>query len=167
MDNDQLLQIPHKSFSNFLVDHDRSLAAMRDVMTSVGSGDLRSYVIDHEDSANLAIACLCLMNSTLKFNACRIPTSHCLNDEIPQLESLLSDNISPALVYACRFWAEHLKGASRDDVQLRAAAQPLLKTLLHEKVLYWLEILSLAKSIPLAEKSLQVAAEYLRVRRLF
>ncbi len=37
MDNNQLLQIPHKSFSNFFVDRDSSLAAMRDVMPSVGT----------------------------------------------------------------------------------------------------------------------------------
>ncbi len=107
------------------------------------------------------------MNSTLKFNACRIPTSHCLNDEIPQLESFLSDNVSPALVYACRFWAEHLKGASRNDEHLRAAVQPLLKMLLHEKFLYWLEVLSLVNGIPLAEQSLWVAADFLQVRCLF
>ncbi len=119
VDDDDLLRIPHKSFTDFLLDYDRSLAA---VMPSAGDEDHRSYVVNQEeDSANLAIACLRIMISTLKFNACGIPTSHCLNDEVPQLESLLSENISPALVYACRFWAEHLKGASCDDVQLRAA----------------------------------------------
>ncbi len=134
-------------------------------MPLAGEEDFRSYVIDfEEDNAILAIACLRLMNSTLKFNACRIPTSHCLNDEIEQLELLLSENVSHALVYACRFWAEHLTDASRNDEHLRAAVQSLLKTLLYEKLLYWLEILSLAKSIPLAEKSIQAAVNLLEVR---
>ncbi len=115
----------------------------------------------------MANACLGIMNSMLKFNACGIPTSHCLNNEIPRLESLVSENISPSLVYACRFWAEHLKSASRDDEHLRAAVQPLLKTLLYEKLLYWLETLSLVKSIPLAEMLLLAAADYTSVRRLF
>ncbi len=122
-----------------------------------------SYLIHREeDSANLAIGCLHLMNNTLKFNACRIPTSHCLNDKIPGLESLISENIHPALVYASCFWAEHLKGASHNDKHFRAI-QPHLKTLLYEKVLYWLEVLSLIKATPLGIESLQVAIDFLKV----
>ncbi len=64
VDEKQLLRIPHKSFSDFFLDRDRSLVAMRRV--SAEDEDLRSYVIDHEEvSTNLAIACLCLMNGTL------------------------------------------------------------------------------------------------------
>ncbi len=35
--------------------------------------------------------------------------------------------------------------------------------LLYEKVLYWLEVLSLIKAIPLAKESLQVAVDFLKV----
>ncbi len=163
VDDSQLLRIPHKSFSDFLFDHDRSLAAMRQVLPSAEDQELRSYLIDHEeDSATMAIACLRLMSGSLTFNACGISTSHRLNDEIPELDVLISNNISTALIYACRFWADHLKHTPRND-RLLGAVQPLLETLLHEKVLYWLETLSLVKAVPSAEKSLTAAAEFLEV----
>ncbi len=61
-------------------------------------------------------------------------------------------------------WAEHLKGASCKDEHLRAL-QPLLRTLLHEKLLSWLEVHSLVNSIPSAERLLQVAVDFLEVRQ--
>jgi len=162
--DNQLLRIPHKSFSDFLRDYDRSSAAMRHLVPV--DQELRSYLIDRqEDSANIAIACLTLMNSSLTFNICKIETSHCLNDDIPELEMLISRNISTALIYACRFWAEHLEHSPRTEPHL-SAMRPLLKMLLHEKVLYWLEVLSLVKAAPSAKESLRAAAEFLEVRVL-
>ncbi len=164
MDDDQRLRIPHKSFSDFLLDHDRSLAAMGCFVPK--DQELPSYLIDRgECSANIAIACMRFLNDSLTFNACGISTSHRLNDEIPELDELISKNISTALIYACRFWAMHLRDSFLDE-RLLLAVQPLLKTLLHEKVLYWLEVLSLVKAVPSAEESLLSAADVLEVRGL-
>ncbi len=99
------------------------------------------------------------------FNIFGIKTSHYLNDDISELQALMSKNISSALIYACRFWAEHLKDSARSEPNLRAV-HPLLKTLLHEKVLYWLEVLSFIKAVPSAKESLRAAAEFLEVRGL-
>ncbi len=163
VDDSQLVRIPHKSFSDFLLDHDRSLAAMRHVMPSTGDQELGLYLIDWEkDSATMAMACLRLMNGSLTFNPCGINTSHLLNDEIPELDALISKNVSTTLIYACRFWDIHLDDCPRDDWCLRAV-QPLLKKLLHEKVLFLLEILSLVEEIPIAEESLLAAAAFLKV----
>jgi len=164
VDDNQILRIPHKSFSDFLLDHDRSSAAMRHLVPV--DQEVRSYLIDRqEDSANIAIACLTIMNSSLMFNICEIKTSHCLNDDIPEVEAFISKNRNTTLSYACRFWAEHLKDSPRSEPHLRAV-QPLLKMLLHEKVLCWLEVLSLVKAVPSAMESLRAAAEFLEVRGL-
>jgi len=164
VDDNKLLRIPHKSFADFVLDHDRSSAAMRRLVPA--DQEILSYLIDRqEDSANIAIGCLTLMNSLLTFNICEIETSHCLNDDIPELEALISKNISATLSYACRFWAEHLRDCSHNE-WLLCAVQPHLKMLLHEKVLYWLEVLSLVKAISCAEEALLVAAEFLEVRGL-
>ncbi len=164
VDDNQILRIPHKSFSDFFLDRDRSSAAMRHLVPV--DQELRSYIIDsQEDSANIAIGCLTLMNSLLMFNICEIETSYCLNDDIPELEALISKTISTTLIYACRFWAEHLKDSPRSEPHLRAV-QPLLKVLLCEKVLYWLEVLSLVKAVPSAKESLRTATEFLEVRGL-
>ncbi len=165
VDDKGLLRIPHKLFSDFFLDHDRSSTTMRRLVT--GEHELHSYLIDRqEDSANIAIACLTIMNSSLMFNICEIETSHCLNDDITELEAQISKNISVALIYACRFWAEHFKDSPRNEGQFRSAVQPHLEMLLREKVLYWLEILSLVKVIRSAKESLLAAAEFLEVRAL-
>ncbi len=164
VDDNKLLRIPHKSFSDFLLDHDRSSAAVSRLVPA--HQEVRSYLVDRqEDSANIAIACLTIMNCSLMFNICKIETSHCFNDDVPELEALISKTISTALIYACRFWAEHLKDSPCNDRYLQAV-QPLLKTLLHEKALYWLEVLSLVKAVPSAKESLRAAAETLEVRGL-
>ncbi len=164
VDDKQMVRIPHKSFTDFLFDQDRSSAAMRHVLPLAGDQELHSYLINREeDGAAMAIACLGLMNSLLVFNPCGIKTSYCLNDKIPELETLISNNISTALIYACRFWTEHLTDSPRNDRLLRAVP-PLLRILLCEKVLYWLEFLSLVKAIPSAKKSLMAATDFLKVR---
>ncbi len=161
VDDNQLLRIPHKSFSDFLLDRDRCSATMKHFAQA--EHEIRSYLIDRqEDSANIAIAWMHLMNNSLTFNICGIKTSHCLNDDIPGLEALVSKKISTALTYACRFWAEHLIDCPRNDRQF-CAVQPLLKILLHEKVLYWLEVLSLVKEFPSAEESLLAIADFSKV----
>ncbi|KLO03707.1 WD40 repeat-like protein, partial [Schizopora paradoxa] len=95
------------------------------------------------------------MCNTLTFNTYGISSSHVLNSKIPQLED--EDH---TLVYACHYWGEHLKHATRDD-SFRAQAQPLLRTFFHQKALFWLEILSLAKAVSSAKKSLGAAREFL------
>ncbi len=149
VDEKHVLRIPHKSFSDLLLDHDRSSKAMRHF---VPKDEARlSYLINREaDSASMAIACLRLMNASLTFNICGINTSHCLNEDIPELDALISKNINTALIYACRFWAEHLRNIPRDDQLLRVVL-PLLKLLLHKKFPHWLEVLSFVKAIPSVE----------------
>ncbi len=133
VDEKHVLRIPHKSFSDFLLNHDRSSKAMR--LFVLKDEECLSYLINREaDSATMAIVCLRLMNSSLTFNICGIKTSHRLNEDIPELDVLISKNISTALTYACRFWAEHLRNFPRDDHHLRVVL-PLLKTLLREKFL--------------------------------
>ncbi len=161
VDEKLLLRIPHKSFSDFLLDHDRSSKAMR--LFVLKDEECLSYLINREgDSATMAIACLRLMNGSLKFNICGIKTSHRLNEDIPELDALISKNISTALTYACRFWAEHLRNFPRDD-QLLHAVLPLLKSFLHEKFPHWLEVLSFVKAIPSARELLRAAADFLKV----
>ncbi len=88
VDDHMLLRIPHKSFSDFLLDYDRSSSAVRRFVPA--DQEIRSYLIDRqEENANIAIACLTLMNSSLMFNICKIETSHCLNDDIPEVEVLI------------------------------------------------------------------------------
>lgn len=166
--DNEVLRIPHKSFSDFLLDDDRSFAAMKRVLTLGQDADARSYLVDVEgDSAKLCISCLRVMNKSLKFNACGIKTSNTINDTLmAEAGGMVSENISSSLIYACRYWAEHLKKCDRNDAHFRALAEPHLKTLLCNNFLFWLEILSLAKAVPSAATSLEIASDFLEVCRV-
>ncbi|KLO05511.1 hypothetical protein SCHPADRAFT_723450 [Schizopora paradoxa] len=162
VDENLRVRIPHKSFSDFFLNWDRCSKAFNRL--GISREKQREYVNHGKaDHANLAIACLRFMNKSLIFNAYGIPTSHALNTEIPQLEAALV-NKDYALVYGCQYWGEHLGRAPRSYKNLnaiRARVHPLLRTLFHQKALYWLEILSLEKAVPSAKSSLRVAKELL------
>lgn len=155
-DDNQRVRIPHKSFADFYLDHERSVIAMRRLVPDHTA--LQSYLPDlEEDKQNLAIACLRFMSSSLRFNLFGIKTSHHFNKEIVSENSLLS--------YTCQYWAEHVESAFpslRTDEEF-GVVQSLLSTLLRTNALYWLEVLSVANLVPSADHSLSVAAMFLKV----
>lgn len=158
VDENLSVRIPHKSFSDFYLHEGRCSNAMGQLKLT--AEEQNTYLIrKKDDNATLAIACLYWMKSNLAFNTCRIPTLHLLNKSLQQLEV---EHMDLALVYACRYWGKHLIQATRDN-GFRAQAQPLLHTFFDQKVLFWLEILSLAKDVTSAKDSLEAAREFLEV----
>ncbi|KLO04396.1 WD40 repeat-like protein, partial [Schizopora paradoxa] len=151
VDKNLRVRIPHKSFSDFYLSRSRCQKAMEQL--NLPTKEQHAYLMrEQDDQGNLAIACLQWMCNTLTFNTYGISSSHVLNSKIPQLED--EDH---TLVYACRYWGEHLKHTTRDN-SFCAQAQLLLRIFFHQKVLFWLEILSLAKAVTSAEKSLMATA---------
>ncbi|KLO08972.1 hypothetical protein SCHPADRAFT_585405 [Schizopora paradoxa] len=150
-DEEQLVRIPHKSFTDFFLDLNRSSRAMKQL--NILAHEHQAYLInDQADNGNLAIACLRWMNKDLVFNKYGIPTSHVLNEKNYQLDR--------TLVYACINWGNHLKNAPCNE-RFCARVRPILHTILQEKFLLWLEALSLAKAVPSAEVSLRAAMHLL------
>ncbi|KLO08319.1 WD40 repeat-like protein [Schizopora paradoxa] len=156
VDENQRVRIPHKSFTDFFLDEDRCFKAMEHLDLPVE--ERCTYLVRvKDDNATLAIACLTWMKDNLVFNAGRIPTSHSLNESLQQLEV---EHMDLALVYTCRYWGEHLRQANRDD-NFCAQARSLLRTFFDQKVLFWLEILSLEKAVTSAKVLLRDAREFL------
>ncbi len=129
--NKSLPIIPlHTSFRDFVTNKDRS-------------GDF--YVDVHDARHQLALYCLDLLHNCLKFNICGLETSYLANDDVKDLNSRVDQHIPPALLYACRFWGDHLKHTDfKTDLFER------VEKLFKEKFLYWLEALSLTRNIGLA-----------------
>jgi hypothetical protein len=124
----------HLSFSEFVCDPGRCDQA---------------YLIDPAvHSQIMTLACLQLMKSGLRFNICDIKTSHIRNADL-DLDEKIEKSISPRLSYSCNFWAEHLR-ATTFNVELRNAVGEFLRT----RLLYWLEVLSLVKTIKVASQAL-------------
>jgi hypothetical protein len=132
--DDNLPIIPlHTSFRDFLTNKDKS-------------DDFYVGVRDAHDQ--LAHSCLNLLLDPvdgLKFNICELETSYLANDDVEDLNTRVYQHIPPALLYACRFWDDHLK-----HTDFKADLLRNVETLIKEKFLFWLEALSLTRNIGLA-----------------
>ena len=123
----------HTSFRDFLTNKDKS-------------GDL--YVGVRDVHRELAHSCLNLLLDPLdglKFNICKLETSYLANDDVEDLSTRLDQHIPPALLYACRFWDDHLRHTDFKTDLFRK-----VEILFKEKFLFWLETLSLTRKIGLA-----------------
>jgi NACHT domain len=123
----------HTSFRDFLINQDKS-------------GDFHVGIRDAHDQ--LAHSCLNLLLDPikgLKFNICKLETSYLANDDVEDLNTRVDQHISPALLYACRFWDDHLK-----QIHFTISVFRNVETLFKEKFLFWLEALSLTRNIGLA-----------------
>jgi hypothetical protein len=123
----------HTSFRDFLTNKDKS-------------GNF--YVGVRDAHRELAHSCLNLLLDPLdglKFNICKLETSYLANDDVEDLNIRVEQNIPPALLYACRYWDDHLK---HTDFKMDLFRK--VETLLKEKFLFWLEALSLTRIIGLA-----------------
>jgi hypothetical protein len=127
----------HSSFRGFLINRDKS-------------GDF--YVVVRDAHHQLAHSCLDLLLDPfdgLKFNICELETSYLANDDVEDLKTRVDEHITPALLYACRFWDDHLK-----HTDFKADLFRKVETLFKEKLLFWLEALSLTRNIGLAPSAL-------------
>jgi len=97
------------------------------------------YIIDIDQANhNLAVGSLEVMERELQFNICQIPTSYKANKDIENLDVLIKDNISHHLLYASRFWAQHISCLTAVD----DATSLKLQCLLSSRFLEWLEVMS-------------------------
>lgn len=102
-----------------------------------------------QDELNQVIATRCLNYfqepAGLTFNICKLETSYKPNKDVEDLPQQIESNISALLKYACLYWADHVVESHSlltGDLQIQAE-----NFLYSEKVLYWMEILSLLDSI--------------------
>ncbi|KLO10958.1 WD40 repeat-like protein [Schizopora paradoxa] len=164
-EGDQLLDVCHILFSDFVLDETRVCKAIKNIVKDSDFKDLedtdhdfKSYALSRSKHSALFVqACLRLMNGTLAFNICNIETSHVANEAIPKLDLRVAQNIRRSLRYACRHWADHLADViEHEPVVLEI--RPLLKEFLYKHILHWVEVLALKGSIRYAAPSLMLAA---------
>jgi len=77
------------------------------------------------------------MQRDLKFNICGIETSHCRHLEIEGIQKRIDITITPMLIYATRYWADHLELGS--SAQLGDEVTDFIK----HRFLYWIEVFAL------------------------
>ncbi|KIO04624.1 hypothetical protein M404DRAFT_544679 [Pisolithus tinctorius Marx 270] len=140
-DRTSLVRPLHTSFYDFLTDPERS------GIYFVGASDMHSLTF-----ASLQILC-----EGLQFNICGLESSYLSNSEVLDLPEKIDKNISPHLSYSCRFWAQHLHKTTFDSA-LVTWVKALVQS---EKVLFWLEVLSLLDALGGATDALASTAVWL------
>ncbi len=124
----------HTSFRDFLTNKEKS-------------GHF--FVSLREAHRQLAHSCLGLLLKDLKFNICNLESSYLANKDVEDLRSRVLKHVPPALLYASRFWDDHLE---RIDFETDLFVQ--LRTFFENKFLFWLEALSLTSNVGLASPAL-------------
>ena len=122
----QPVRLFHASFSDYLLSGDR---------------DNEPWFIDiPRVTSEVALRCLVVMQEGLHFDMCDLKTSYIRNDDVPGLDVRVEFKIVPYLKYACVYWAQHLAEAPFSSNLLAA-----LSAFAHERLLFWMEVLSLIK----------------------
>ncbi|KAF5344554.1 hypothetical protein D9756_011524 [Leucocoprinus leucothites] len=93
-----------------------------------------------EQQHQLSTLCLTIMSKQLRFNICGLETSSLKNADVPDFKTKVKAGIPSLLSYASHFVAEHLRHTPFDE-RLMDNVRAVFK----EKLLYWLEVMSLLK----------------------
>jgi len=88
------------------------------------------------------------MSNELEFNICELETSCVPNADIQDLNKRVRDKISDALQYSTIHWADHL--CSNPGTVGTEVSGILITFLRGVQLLYWLEVLSLMGTAPVA-----------------
>ncbi|TDL18729.1 tricorn protease domain 2-containing protein [Rickenella mellea] len=142
MDTGDVLRFSHQSFADFLIS-DENASAFR---------------IDRaKHDRTLAVNCLRVMKTGLRFNICNMVTSYVRNDESPNSDEIAKNPIPTHLSYSCLFWGGHLRSTPFETETLDQ-----VKEFMDERFLYWLEVLSLIRGVHTAAQTLSSVIEWCR-----
>ncbi|KAH7338766.1 WD40-repeat-containing domain protein [Rhizoctonia solani] len=85
----------------------------------------------------------------------QVLTSYAFDSDLVDLKERFSKYVSPALVYSCRYWSEHLQPTEASNV-----LSGMLAEFLSSRLLFWIEVLNLGKYIRTAPSILNIARRW-------
>ena len=126
IDPGPILHFHHRSFVDFLLHPSFSQCL----------GELSAIQDRALHERQLAVLCLSTMvSSALHFNMCKLKTSMIRNRGILATEKSI---ISPLISYSSQFWADHLVQTQCEEILMDA-----VKFVIYEKLLFWIEVMSI------------------------
>ncbi|KIO03231.1 hypothetical protein M404DRAFT_87139, partial [Pisolithus tinctorius Marx 270] len=133
----------HASFYDFLMDRSRSGV----------------YFIGAPDAKDLAFSTLQILHENLQFNVCGLESSYLANADVPDLRKRIKKNIPHHVSYSSQFWAQHLQKTAFD-----MTLAVLVKTIVgSERILFWMEIISLLGMVGKGLDALSTVSIWLQV----
>jgi len=126
IDSGSIFRFHHRSFEDFLL----SPSFLEDLPKFSGIQD-RSL---HE--RQLSALCLSYMvSSELHFNICNLKSLSIKNVDIPAANK---SSLSPLVSYSSLFWADHLVQTQCEEILVE-----VVKFIMYEKLLFWIEVMSI------------------------
>jgi hypothetical protein len=135
----------HESFPDYLLDESRSR---------------RFHCNAEQHNSQLARACFDLISiPDPPFNVCRLGSSYLLDADVPDLANRVDRLISEELLYACLYWGSHM-GLAEVSADLFSSLHDFLAV----RLLLWMEVMNLKKSIHVAVATLVQVKSWSGVR---
>jgi len=125
MDKEEPVQILHLSLHDFLTIH-----------AQLSQDHTQFCISEKEHSQQLALLCLTILNEDLKED---MPGVGYLTGDSPGIPKMIDSNISEELLYACRFWMDHIV-----DVEAPVPSYLIeaLQRFLSTQLVFWIEMLT-------------------------
>ena len=141
IDSGPILHFHHRSFEDFLL----STFFLQELSEFSAVQD-RGY---HEHQ--LAVLCLkTLVSPSLHFNMANLNSSSIKNVDID-----VKSTVSPLISYSSLFWVDHVTQTPSDEMMMKA-----VQFVMYEKLLFWLEVMSLTGNVHEAYLMLRRAATW-------
>ena len=125
---EDLIQVFHKSFPDFLMDSKRCQ-------------DIQFLVDPSVHQMELLLSCLTLMEEGLTRNICNLEDYAVLSN-VNDLSARRKEYIGDALEYACQFWTKHLVKSSSNGSDAKKV-QKAIDKFFSTHLLFWIEVLTI------------------------
>ena len=126
--------------------------------------DRCDYQVNVRDAdLQLGTACLKTMVAQLRFNICELEDSRLANADIKDLPSRVKENISDPLQYSSLHWLDHLYFLPNNRDQRVMVLGSLKKFFEGLYPLFWFEVLSVMRMVPIVAPSLRRLISWVRV----
>ncbi|KDN44163.1 hypothetical protein RSAG8_05636, partial [Rhizoctonia solani AG-8 WAC10335] len=137
----ELVTTLHASFPDFMFDPARSKAY---------------YCNLDAHNRKLAEHCLgCIQRAQPQFNICGLESSYLSDQMVPDIEERVAKAIPSDLLYACRYWADHVETGK---CALKLLVE--LRDFLSMRLLVWMEVLNLTKQMKTGVECMKLMAKW-------
>ncbi|KAJ1305786.1 hypothetical protein OPQ81_010516 [Rhizoctonia solani] len=140
VEGNELVTTLHASFPDFMLESTRS----------------KKYHCDSEaHNRKLAELCFTRIERTRpQFNICQLDSSHLPDHSVPDIKHRVEEAISSELLYACRYWADHVQAAKCSSSMVEQLLEFLSK-----RLLLWMEVLNLKGQMKAGMECMKLTAE--------
>jgi hypothetical protein len=147
---DEVVRPLHQSFPDFV----RQQGSVVHSKLAMDAALAHKHIAEH---------CFSQLNKLLHYNICNLTDASLFNHEVTDLQTRVSEHISAALRYSCRYWVSHyLEHLRADGSQVQVPVG--LDVFCEQHLLHWIEVLSLTKDMNAVQQAMPELISMMHVR---